>query len=173
MLQPPHQAASYTASSRETGASPSPRSMAILCQSVAVPPHCPRAHGRYTTLLHVISTPLTPPCMLLSSISGLFAVLPTLSPGYPVSAPAVPSARKALALVSLCWCSLLPQRFSQILSLGLWGPSWDRPLPYSLCFSSSLKDLDNSIWCMFPELLYRFENFHHMEDVNHLMTKST
>lgn len=102
MLQPPHQAASYTASSRETGASPSPRSMAVLCRIVAVPPHCPRAQGRYTALLHVTSAPLTPPRTLLSSTSGLFAILPTLSPGYPVSAPAVPSAKKALAPVSLC-----------------------------------------------------------------------
>ena len=31
------------------------------------------------------------------------------------------------------------------------GPSWDRCLPHILCFSSSLKYLGNSIWCIFPE----------------------
>ena len=35
------------------------------------------------------------------------------------------------------------------------GPSQDRPLPHILCCSSSLKDLDNSIGCTFPELFYR------------------
>ena len=35
-------------------------------------------------------------------------------------------------------------------------PSWDRPFPHILCFSSSLKYLDSSIWCTFPEF-YRCE----------------
>ena len=34
------------------------------------------------------------------------------------------------------------------------GTFWDRPLPYILCFSSSLKCVDSSIWCTFPELFY-------------------
>ena len=51
-------------------------------------------------LPHVTSTTLMPPHMLLSSTSGLSAILPTLLPGYPLSSPVVPSARKALALVS-------------------------------------------------------------------------
>ena len=37
------------------------------------------------------------------------------------------------------------------------GPSWDRPFPHILWFSSSLKYLDSSIWCTFPELFYRCE----------------
>ena len=52
------------------------------------------------------------------------------------------------------------------------GPSWDRPLPHILCFGSSLKYLDNSIWCTFPELFYRYENPHQMEEINYLMIMS-
>ena len=33
-----------------------------------------------------------------------------------------------------------------------------RPFPHVLCFSSSLKYLDNSIWCTFPKLFYRNKN---------------
>ena len=33
-----------------------------------------------------------------------------------------------------------------------------RPFPHVLCFSSSLKYLDNSMWCTFPELFYRNKN---------------
>ena len=36
------------------------------------------------------------------------------------------------------------------------GPSQDGPLPDTLCFSPSLKDLDNSIRCAFPELSCRY-----------------
>lgn len=35
------------------------------------------------------------------------------------------------------------------------GPSWDRPLPHSLCFSSSPKYPDDSIHSTCPELFYR------------------
>ena len=38
------------------------------------------------------------------------------------------------------------------------GPSWGQGFPHILCFSSSLKYLDNSIWCIFPELVCRCEN---------------
>ena len=31
------------------------------------------------------------------------------------------------------------------------GPSWGRRFPQILCFSSALKDLGNSFWCLFPE----------------------
>ena len=35
---------------------------------------------------------------------------------------------------------------------GPYGVFPSRPFPYMLCFSFSLKNLDNSIWCTFPEL---------------------
>ena len=44
--------------------------------------------------------------------------------------------------------------------------------PHIICFSFSLKELDNIIWGTFPELFYRYENLHQMEDVNYLMTIS-
>ena len=50
--------------------------------------------------------------------------------------------------------------------------SRDRPLPHILCFSSSLKHLENSNWCTFPKLFYRCLNHHQMEEVNYLMTMS-
>ena len=37
------------------------------------------------------------------------------------------------------------------------GSSLDRPLPHTLCFNSSLKHLDNIIWCTYPKLFYRCE----------------
>ena len=37
------------------------------------------------------------------------------------------------------------------------GPSGDRPPPHTLCFSSSLKYLDNSMGCRFPEWFCRCE----------------
>ena len=39
-------------------------------------------------------------------------------------------------------------------------PSGTGPFPHTLCFSTSLKYLDNSIWCTFPELFYKCENPH-------------
>ena len=38
------------------------------------------------------------------------------------------------------------------------GPFWDKPFHYILCFSSSLKYPDNSIWWTCPELFPRCEN---------------
>ena len=35
---------------------------------------------------------------------------------------------------------------------------WGQAFPYILCSSSSLKYLDNSIWCTFPELFCRCES---------------
>ena len=37
------------------------------------------------------------------------------------------------------------------------GPSQDRPLPHTLDFSSTLKNLEKSIWCTFPVLFYGFQ----------------
>ena len=52
--------------------------------------------------------------------------------------------------------------------------SGSRYFPHILCFSSSLKYLDNSIWGTFPELFYRCETPpHQVEDVNYLMAMST
>ena len=39
-----------------------------------------------------------------------------------------------------------------------WGPSWETGRPRIFCSSSSLKYLDNSIWCTVPELLCRYES---------------
>ena len=47
------------------------------------------------------------------------------------------------------------------------------PYPHILCFNSSLKCLNNSIWCTFPELFYRCQYAHLMEEINNLKTKST
>ena len=41
---------------------------------------------------------------------------------------------------------------------GPLGPSQDRLVPHTLCFSASLKYPDNSIWYTFPELFHRCEN---------------
>ena len=47
--------------------------------------------------------------------------------------------------------------------------SWDRfPSPHILCFSSSLKYIDNRIQYTFPELFYRCWN-HLMEEINFLI----
>ena len=74
MLQPPHQAASYTAASRETGVSPWSRSMAVLC------PECcgasPLPSGSQTP--HGLC-PTSPPlrlCLLTCSSPALLAYLP-------------------------------------------------------------------------------------------------
>ena len=48
--------------------------------------------------------------------------------------------------------------------------------PQILCFGSSLKCLDNSIWCTFPELFYKCKKTspsQQMEDVNYLTTMIT
>ena len=37
------------------------------------------------------------------------------------------------------------RKITSVTKQDLMGPSWDRPLPHILCFSSSLKYLDNSI----------------------------
>lgn len=37
------------------------------------------------------------------------------------------------------------------------GTFWDRPFFHFFCFNTSLKYLDNSIWCTFPHLFYRCE----------------
>ena len=49
----------------------------------------------------------------------------------------------------------------------------EQAFPAILRFSSSLKDLDNSIGCTFPELLCRCKNPQQMGDVNYLKTMST
>ena len=40
------------------------------------------------------------------------------------------------------------------------GSSWNRPFLLALCFNWSLKYLDNSIRCAFPELFHRCTNPH-------------
>ena len=49
------------------------------------------------------------------------------------------------------------------------GSSRDTPLSHILCFSCSLKYLDNTI-CTFSELFGRCSNHHQMEEINYLMT---
>ena len=53
---------------------------------------------------------------------------------------------------------------------GPYGTFQGRPFPHILCFSSTLKYLDNRIRCTFPELFYRCEISHQMQDDNYLMT---
>lgn len=53
-------------------------------------------------------------------------------------------------------------------------PSWGRPSPHILCFSSSLKELENSIQCTLPELFCKCEpSPQQTGDVNHSMHPST
>ena len=53
------------------------------------------------------------------------------------------------------------------------GPSQERPLLHSLCWSASLKYLDNSIWSTFLSCFPDVKTPHQVGDVNYLMTMST
>ena len=66
--------------------------------------------------------------------------------------------------------------YTYTLEYNTAGPHGALPgqaFPQILCFGSSLKCLDNSTRCTFPELFYRCENLHQMEEVNYLITVST
>ena len=68
--------------------------------------------------------------------------------------------RLAVGCTAVLMASLaFPSTSPSVTEQDTMGPSWDRPSPNIICFSSSLKYLKNSIWCTFQsELFYRCEN---------------
>ena len=68
--------------------------------------------------------------------------------------------RLAVGCTAALMASLVfPSTSPSVTEQDTMGPSWDRPSPNIICFSSSLKYLKSSIWCTFQsELFYRCEN---------------